>query len=63
MIENGDTETLTDKDLEVVEVNFARSNMDDIPHLEKLNEIFEEYNSNEKEISSSYDFNLKQELF
>jgi len=37
--------------------------MCDIAHLEKLNKHYEQYQQNEKEIITTFDFNLKQKLF
>ena len=61
MEENG-VESTDEKDWEVVEVNFAKSDMKIIPFMFKLTDISDQFNSNEKKIKLSNDFNFKEKL-
>ena len=61
MITNGQ-ELTNEKDWEVVEVNFARSNMKIIPYMYSLTDINDQFKSNEKKIKVTNDFSLKERL-
>ena len=55
-------ELTNEKDWEVVEVNFARSNMKIIPFMYSLADINDQFKSNEKKIKLTNDFSLKERL-